>query len=157
MKPKVKKTIKKTKIRTTEKQKKFVEGKLNGKSSRRAALDAGYKQSVADNANTEILVKLGTQTYMNKLGQLLEDQGVTDLKLVKAIKKGLKAKGYYGKDAIEGDDYKTRLDYIKFASELKGHKVNDKVDINFTNNLFLNVRSEIDKEEHEGVNSEVEK
>ena len=41
--------------RATLKQARFVEGLLGGKSGRRAALDAGYSESSADHATTEIL------------------------------------------------------------------------------------------------------
>ena len=39
----------------TVKQARFVEGLAEGKSARRAALDAGYSESSADHATTEIL------------------------------------------------------------------------------------------------------
>lgn len=79
------------------------------------------------------------------MGQLLENIGVTDDVLAKKLEEGLHATNLNGKDAIEHIDYKTRLDYLKYSSELKGHKPNDKLDINLSGSLFKNARTKVDR------------
>lgn len=65
----------------TLKQQAFVREKLKGKSSLQAAKDAGYADSVAKNANTHILEKVGTQEVIASLKREMRRLGM-DEKLV---------------------------------------------------------------------------
>lgn len=128
----------------TLKQKKFVENKLKGMSSQKAALEAGYSPNTAKTANREIAEHRGTQLIANKLGQALNDKGVDETFLANKI--------YDGFGAViprtDGEaDYKTRLDYIKYSSELQGHGVTQKVEHSGSLNLTNFSQKEIEHKE----------
>ena len=72
---------KRKKVKPTEKQKRFVREKLKGKSSYRAATDAGYSPNTAVNANQDILEKPGTQSVIASLKGEMKKLGF-DEKLV---------------------------------------------------------------------------
>lgn len=124
------------KVKPTEKQIRFVQGKMEGKSTTQAALDAGYSPNTAKNPTKDILAKPGVQEYANKLGALLEARGVTDELITQKLEEGLAShKGGMNNDP----DYKTRLDYLKYMAELKGHKVTDKLDLT-TDGKAINIK-----------------
>lgn len=135
-------------MRISEKQKRFVREKLKGKSSRRAALDAGYSINTAKDANAEIRDKPGTQAYMK---QLMEKAGITDEVIAKKLQEGTDATTLLGKDAIEYTDYRTRLDYLKYINELTGTKSKTEVDIT-TNGEPLQIIFSQDNNESLGSN-----
>ena len=120
----------------TAKQKKFVEIKLSnpGLSIRQAAIRAGYATVTADYPQRNITSNHGIIEYANKLGLQLELHGATDELIAKKVIEGFEAtkQGY---DSSELPDYKTRLDYLKYAGELKGHGTN-KTEINNTQNNY---------------------
>lgn len=124
-------------------QKKFVEEKLKGKSSRRAALDAGYSENTATNANDNILERRGTMEYFQSK---MKEAGITEDKVAQVLEEGLGATNLNGKDAIEHKDFKTRLDYAKYINELGGYQVIKKTDITSggksINDLFKNARQQ---------------
>lgn len=111
----------------TLKQQKFVEGLVAGKSMRQAALDAGYSESVADNARTEILEHLGTQKLVKSLADVLEEKGIDNEFISDKLKEGMSAK----RQSITGDwydDYATRHKYLETAIKIKGELI-EKTDI----------------------------
>lgn len=120
---------KEKKVRISEKQKKWVGNKLMGKSDRQAAVEAGYSKSVVDNVKADIKEKPGTQAFLNQLGIKLEEIGVTDEKLAKKLEEGLEATSLFGKEATEHEDYRTRLEYLRYIGELKGHQVKQQIDL----------------------------
>jgi len=115
---------KKEVIRTTERQKKFVENKLKGMSSYKAAQLAGYSDNTSKNANDNISEHRGTLQYTNAIGASLAKLGVTPEFMAEKIKEGLDAKNK------EGNDFKTRLDYIKYSAELQGLQKAKEVNLN---------------------------
>ena len=112
----------------THRQQKFVQGKLAGKSSRKAALEAGYSPSVADKAN-ELINE--SPTVKAALTDLLESAGVTDRLLAQRIREGLDA--METKLAISGGkitaqrrfvDWSQRREMVELVLRLKGYLVN---------------------------------
>jgi hypothetical protein len=106
-------------------QRKFVEGKMKGKSSSQAARDAGYAESTARRADAQIANKPAVRKL---LAELMEEAGLTDAKLVSKLSEGIDAKVVKlvqrdGKftDARAFPDFKTRLDYLELGFRLKGH------------------------------------
>lgn len=67
----------------TEKQKKFVQGKIAGKSMRQSALQAGYALSVANNATKDILEHPGTQEAFNALEKAYRNMDINEELLAK--------------------------------------------------------------------------
>lgn len=113
------------KRRLTAKQRKFIQGRLTGKSSARAARDAGYSESTARKANRDILRAPVVQSV---LVQLMERAGVRDRKLAKRINEGLDATythcaTYEGKftDKLVLVDYPERREMVELALTLKGY------------------------------------
>lgn len=84
-KPAKKKSPKKSEAKAA-KQRRFVSGLIDGKSMRKAALDAGYTESMADKAGEKILP--GAQTEFQ---QELE-RAIPRARLIKRISEGLDAR-----------------------------------------------------------------
>jgi hypothetical protein len=106
------------------KRRRFVEGLINGKSMRRAALDAGVSQSMANNAGRTILPGV-RDDFQQELGRKFP-RG----KLVQRIAEGLDAKAIKLAQ-FEGDftdkrylvDYSERRRYVELAAKLLGYLV----------------------------------
>lgn len=91
----------------------YVENLAKGMTKKDAALDAGYSDSVAENAKT----KIENQTAVQ---QLLTDAGITHESLVQTLKEGMTATKLFGKEAIEHPDYKTRHQFMTTGFRLLG-------------------------------------
>jgi hypothetical protein len=103
---------------------KVLAGILDGKSPRRAALEAGYSEHMADNANAKILTPDFRRTLVNEM----ERQGITDELLVERIKEGISSERvelakYEGRISDERvyPDMEQRGRYVDRALELKGY------------------------------------
>lgn len=103
------------------KRRRFVAGLIDGKSMRKAALDAGYTESMADNAGRKILP--GAQTEFQ---QELE-QAIPRARLIKRISEGLDAKEtkvaqYEGEftDTKNLVSYSERRRYAELIAKLQG-------------------------------------
>ncbi|MCR4307657.1 MAG: terminase small subunit [Candidatus Berkelbacteria bacterium] len=110
----------------TDKQRKFISHKIEGKSSRQAALDAGYSINTAINATTDILASPAVQDVWLKT---LEMAGITEDAIAKKIKEGLDAHKIHGTDSdfIEVPDFSTRHKYVETSLEQLGRKNKDSV------------------------------
>jgi phage terminase small subunit len=125
--------MKKRKIKPTDRQKRFVEEKLKGKSNRRAALDAGYSEETADNATDRVAEKVGTIEYMR---YCMRKAGITEDRAAKVLEEGMNAVTFT-KDGTEVTDSKVRLDYVKYINELGGLKPSEKHEISGSININL--------------------
>jgi hypothetical protein len=110
--------------RPTVKQAGFVEGLIEGKSARRAALDAGYSESSADHATTEIL-----PVVERAFGEVIR-KVIPVERLVQRLNEGLdavevKVAASEGKftDQREFVDYGERRAYADLIVKLGGHFV----------------------------------
>src|SRR2546429_9776606 len=72
----------------TVKQRRYVAGRIAGKSKKQSAIDAGFAASTAANAKQKIDDKPGVQTLF---AELLEHAGVTNPLLAQRIFEGLHA------------------------------------------------------------------
>ena len=106
------------------KQARFVEGLTEGKSARRAALDAGYSESSADHATTEIL-----PVVERAFGEVIRS-AIPVERLVQRLDEGLdavevKVAAFEGKisDQREFVDYGQRRAYAELIVKLGGHFV----------------------------------
>ncbi len=110
--------------RPTVKQARFVEGLTDGKSARRAALDAGYSESSADHATTEIL-PAAERAFCEVIRRAIPVE-----RLVQRLNEGLdavevKVAASDGKitDQREFVDYGERRAYAELIVKLGGHFV----------------------------------
>lgn len=110
--------------RATVKQAMFVEGLTKGKSARRAALDAGYSESSADHATTEIL-PAAERAFCEVIRRAIPVE-----RLVQRLNEGLdavevKVAAYEGKitDQRKFADYGERRAYAELIVKLGGHFV----------------------------------
>ena len=108
----------------TVKQARFVEGLAEGKSARRAALDAGYSESSADHATTEIL-PAAERAFCEVIRRAIPVE-----RLVKRLDEGLdavevKVAAFEGRitDQKEFADYAERRAYTELIVKLGGHFV----------------------------------
>lgn len=108
----------------TVKQARFVEGLTEGKSARRSALDAGYSESSADHATTEIL-----PVVERAFGEVIR-RVIPVERLVQRLGEGLdavevKVAASEGKitDQREFVDYGERRAYAELIVKLGGHFV----------------------------------
>ena len=108
----------------TVKQARFVDGLSKGKSARRAALDAGYSESSADHATTEIL-PAAERTFCEVIRRAIPVE-----RLVLRLNEGLdavevKVASSEGKitDQREFVDYGERRAYAELIVKLGGHFV----------------------------------
>ncbi len=108
----------------TARQAKFVEGLTKGKSARRAALDAGYSESSADHATTEIL-PAAERAFCEVIRRAIPVE-----RLVQRLNEGLdavevKVAASDGKitDQREFVDYGERRAYAELIVKLGGHFV----------------------------------
>jgi hypothetical protein len=130
------------------KRRRFVAGLIEGKSMRRAALDAGYTESMADNAGLKILP--GAREELKKeLGRK-----VPHAKLVQRIVEGLNAKEiklaqFQGKytDKRHVVNYSERRRYAELAAKLLGYLVqksevgsHEEAPLNFSLNVHFRQR-----------------
>lgn len=114
------------------KERRYVAGRVAGKSKRKAALDAGYTESMAENAKQKIDDKPAVQALFT---QILDTAGVSDRLLAQRIYQGLHA--MQTKTAThEGviSDHKNMVDFgerremTELALKLKGHLI-DKAEV----------------------------
>lgn len=105
-------------------QQKFIKGKLEGKSSARAARDAGYSATTADHAEREIASRPAVQEEFKRV---LEKAGLTQKKLATRLSEGMNAKetkffAHQGKviDKRNVVDFGTRLNYATVGLKLHG-------------------------------------
>lgn len=111
------------------KRRRFVEGLIVGKSMRRAALDAGYTQAMADNAGNEIMPRVRKE-FQEQLRRK-----VPHAKLIQRIAEGLNAKETRLAQ-FEGDytdqrhlvNYSERRRYAELALKILGFLV-EKVEV----------------------------
>lgn len=110
--------------RPTIKQAAFVEGLVDGKSARRAALDAGYSESSADHATTEIL-----PVVERAFGEVIR-KAIPVERLVQRLDEGLdavevKIAAFEGKitDQKTFADFGERRAYAELVVKLGGHFV----------------------------------
>lgn len=109
--------------RLTARQRSFVVGKMEGKSDRRAALDAGYAVSTAENTKQKIM----NRPVVRQVFQDLLDEFLPAEKLVRCIVEGLNAtqtkflyrKGHINK-AVVLPDHRVRFLFVILALKLKG-------------------------------------
>ncbi len=106
------------------KQARFVEGLTEGKSARRAALEAGYSESSADHATTEIL-----PVVERAFGEVIR-KAIPVERLVQRLDEGLdavevKVASFEGKitDQKKFADYGERRAYAELIVKLSGHFV----------------------------------
>src|SRR5262245_782760 len=107
----------------TPRQRGFVVGKLEGKSNRQAALDAGYAPSTAENTKQTIM----SRPDVREAFQELLDEHLPPEKLVRCIVEGLDATQvkFFSQegDVIETvvlPDHRVRLLFLVLALKLKG-------------------------------------
>src|SRR5215468_2848813 len=107
----------------TPRQRGFVLGKLEGKSDRQAALDAGYAPSTAENTKQKIMSRPEVREAFNEL----LDEHLAPGKLVRCIVEGLDATQvkFFSRegDRIETvvlPDHRVRLLFLVLALKLKG-------------------------------------
>lgn len=105
--------------------KKTIKGILEGKSTRRAMIDAGFAVSTANIKGKDKLAQLAP-----KINKILEKQGITDTLLAKTLLNSLKA----NKNDVA--DHPIRLKAGELALKIKGH-LKDNTEIN--NNIVLEV------------------
>ena len=118
-----------TKAAKSPKRRRFVAGLIDGKSMRRAALDAGYSQSMANNAGLKILPG-AREEFKRELSRK-----VPHGRLVQRIVEGLDARTIKLAQ-FEGDftdkryfiDYSERRRYVELAAKLLGYLV-EKVEV----------------------------
>lgn len=110
--------------RPTVRQARFVEDRAEGKSARRAALDAGYSESSADHATTEIL-PAAERAFCEVIRRAIPVE-----RLVQRLNEGLdavevKVAASDGKitDQREFVDYGERRAYAELIVKLGGHFV----------------------------------
>jgi len=106
------------------KQRRYVEGRVAGKSKRKAALDAGYSQAVADNTKD----KLDEKPAVKRLfATLMTQAGATDELLAQRIYEGLHAKSVM-RETLHAErevlvDFAERREMVELALKLKGHLI----------------------------------
>jgi hypothetical protein len=119
-----------SKRKLTTRQEKYVSGKLAGKTSARAAREAGYAESVARKADAIIGASPAVQ---RKLRDLLEGVGVTQQLLARRMREGLDAietKVFQRRFAADGNelisvdciDYGERRAMVQLCLEYLGLK-----------------------------------
>jgi hypothetical protein len=104
------------KERYTEKQKKYIQGVLVGKSRGESLVTAGYGKTITPGQVETVKVKQG-------IVELLNRAGLSDKALVKDLKEGLKeANKFYGNgdNMVERPDYAIRHKYLETALKLSG-------------------------------------
>jgi hypothetical protein len=125
----MKKKTASAKTAKSPKRRRFVAGLIDGKSMRRAALDAGFSQSMANNAGTKILPG-AREEFKRELSRK-----VPRGKLIQRIAEGLDARAMKLAQ-FEGDftdkrylvDYSERRRYTQLAAKLLGYLV-EKVEV----------------------------
>ena len=107
----------------TNRQRNFLVGKLDGKSDRQAALDAGYAASVANNTKQKIM----SRPEVRQAFQELLDESLPPEKLVRRIREGLDAtqtklvvRSGRRTEAHVIPDYRVRFLYVVLTLKLKG-------------------------------------
>ena len=111
----------------TVKQRKYVQGLVAGKSKKRAAIDAGYAESVGHNAKQKLDAKPGVQKLFT---HLLAEAGATDELLAQRIFEGLNAwetkfATFEGEitDSDEVISFSERREMAELVLKLKGYLI----------------------------------
>jgi hypothetical protein len=108
-------------------QRKFLKGKIEGKSSAQAARDAGYAESTAMRADEQIASKPAVRGAFKKL---MEAAGITDELLARRLKEGIDAKEtkFFQKDGLVISKrtvvyHGERRSHLELALKLKGRLI----------------------------------
>lgn len=102
----------------------YVAGRLEGKSKKSAALEAGYSQSMAENAAAKIETKQVRQAF-----QSLARKAIPAEKIVERLKEGLDATWVHQdnkRGTIAEPYYRERREYVILAAKLGGYYVEKK-------------------------------
>ena len=106
----------------TIRQRKFIDGKLKGKSSAKAAREAGYSESVARHADRIISESPHVRAAINAV---LEACGITDELLAKRVAEGVDATVFLRPTLHDTErvlvDFRERREMVELACRLKGH------------------------------------
>lgn len=128
--PKKPKKARAKKSEVDPRQLKAVEGKLAGKSSYQAAIDAGYSHSMAAKANTKVF----TPPVRDEWGAALEAAGVTLSLMARRVRRNLSAQtvktaSFEGKitDTRKFRDGRLINDTVRLVAELRGDLKPDNV------------------------------
>ncbi len=106
-------------------ERRYVEGLVSGKSKKRAALDAGYSESMAAKATAKIEGREVRRAF-----QELARASVPAEKIVQRLQEGMDAvrskpvvSGNKVIETIEEPDYRERREYLTLAAKFGGHFV----------------------------------
>lgn len=106
-------------------ERKYIEGRLSGKSKMQAALDAGYTESMAANATVKI-----ESRDVRRAFQDLAREAIPAEKIMERLREGLdavKVKAVVRNnkviDTIEEPDYRERREYMELAARYGGRYV----------------------------------
>lgn len=122
--------------RLTVRDRKTVKGLIEGKSVRRAMIDAGFTENTANVKGKEKLEKLKPV-----LAELMEKRGLSDDKFLEVLEEGLDAtrpvtvslgQGM-GSDIVDYSDFGVRHKYLETGLKLKGHLQPDTLNTNMMN------------------------
>ena len=112
----------KNKVKPTEKQKLAVMGILQGKSARRAMIDAKYTEVSASHPKQNLIDRPGVQSYVAKLDKASKAKfGISlESKMIDTTLEGLEATKLFGKDAVKHPDWGSRYNFLKLVSDVTG-------------------------------------
>lgn len=110
----------------TDKQKLAIKNRVSGMNKKASALNAGYSETVANNAEASIF---GSPNVRKALIKEMKKAGIDDIKLGKILKEGLDSTSLYGKKSTKHADYRTRLEYVKYINEVRGLDIKKSVDV----------------------------
>lgn len=91
----------------------YVDGLMQGKTKKKAALDAGYSMNTALNATADIEKSKPVQ-------QLMEEAGLTNTYIIGKLKQGMEADKPFGKFGDIHPDYATQHKFMETSMKLKG-------------------------------------
>lgn len=105
-------------------ERKMLKGIVNGLRPSEAARQAGYAESTIKAHLNQIL---GKPRVIEAINKILDDQGLSDEKLIEVLAKGIDATEFHyatleGKitDTMESPDWRTRYKFLDTALKLKG-------------------------------------
>lgn len=114
--------MRKNKVKTSELQKKAVNGIIEGKPAGQAMVDAGYSKVTASHPQQNLVARAGVQAYLEKFDEVSRRKFGMNLqeKLIETFTDGLEATKLFGKNAVKHEDHSTRFVYASKLSELLG-------------------------------------
>jgi len=144
-------TVRKNKVKPTEKQIKAINGVLAGKNLSQAMTGAGYSRKTTSHVKQNFIKSRGVAQYlakMDKESQMRFNMNLED-KLVSVYVSGLEATKLHGRNAIEHPDWLTRKAFADKIGGMLGMGNRDQEDTtNNQYNFFM-----FKKEEKEEFNS----